>query len=201
MELVAAVLGGFAGASIGLLIALIGQSHEDERLRSAEGWRQRAAKQERLRAEFATILRIVYTIDTMTGIFHWVSPARAAEDPAYAQLLADLDGLYKEARAADVRVRLEGVAVAWEALDTVTRQHQLFRSELGVLFDPDRRTAEDRQAARAALLEAHQTISAIADTLHLTLAAYLEGLTPPGPPPPPAGLQSWLRQAEGFLRR
>jgi hypothetical protein len=201
MELLTAVLGGFVGALIGLLIALLGQSREDARLRRAEEWRQKAAKQERLRVEFATILRIVYAIDAMTGIFHWVVPSRAAEDPAYVTRLADLDALYVEARDADVRVRLEGVAVAAEALHLVAIQHQLFRDSLKVLDEVPRRTAEDTGAGRTDLRKAHEAISKVADTLDAQLAAYLDALTPPGPLPPPSGLRSWLREAEAWLRR
>ncbi len=54
---------------IGLLIALLGQSREDDRLRRAEAWRQQAAKKERLRDEFATALLLVYSISVDTGIF------------------------------------------------------------------------------------------------------------------------------------
>jgi len=201
MELVTAVLGGFVGALIGLLIALLGQSREDDRLRRAEEWRQRAAKQDRLRAEFATILRIVYAIDAMTGIFHWVAPSRAAEDPAYVKQLADLDALYLEARHADVRVRLEGVAAAAQALHEVAFQHQRFRLSLKVLDEVPRRTDEDREAGRADLQEAHEAIAKVADTLDKQLAAFLDALTPPGPPPQPSGLWSWLREAEAWLRR
>lgn len=200
MGLLTAVLGGFVGALIGLLIALVGQSREDERLRRAEVWRQQAAKQDRLRDELATALRLVYTVAADTGIFQWVPPSQASKDPNYAKRRAEIDALHEETRAADIRLRLEGATVAWRAVAEVVKQHQRFRDALLVL-DDSRISLEERGAAKVELPAAHEAISAIAENLHETLAAYLEALTPPGPPPALSGLRSWLREAEDWLRR
>jgi hypothetical protein len=81
----------------------------------------------------------------------------------------------------------------------VVKQHQVFRDALLVL-DDSRISAEERGAARVALPAAHEAISAIAANLHETLAANLEALTLPGPPPPRSGLRSWLREAVTWLR-
>lgn len=95
MDLLAAVIGGFVGALIGLLIALLGQSREDARLRRAEEWRQQVAKQERLRGEFATALRLVYTVSADTGIFRWIPPSQGAQDPAALKWRQELEALYE----------------------------------------------------------------------------------------------------------
>jgi len=200
MELVTAVLGGFVGALIGLLIALLGQSREDDRLRRAEEWRQQAAKQERLRGEFATALLLVYTISVDTGIFRWVPPSQAAKDPAYLVLRRELAAQYEKAKAADIRLRIEGATEAWHAMAEVVKQHNRFRDALSLLDDPQQ-SAEARVAARGELPAAHKAIEAVASDLHEKLAAYLEKVTPPGPPPAPSGLRSWLREAEAWLRR
>ncbi|HUZ87763.1 MAG TPA: hypothetical protein VNF26_12520 [Candidatus Baltobacterales bacterium] len=199
MEILTAVLGGFVGALIGLLIALVGQSREDDRLRRAEAWRQQTAKQVRLRDELATALRLVYAVAADTGIFRWVPPSQASKDPNYAKRRAEIDALYEETRAADIRLRLEGATIAWRPLADVAREHQRFRDALNTLDEPQA-SAESRAAARTDLGEAHKAISGVAETLHETFATYLDALTPPGPPPAPSGLRSWLRQAEEWMR-
>lgn len=192
----AAILGGLVGALIGLLIALIGQSREDERLRRSEAWRQQTAKQERIRAEFATALRLMYQIEAYTQVDHWYAPSVAERDPDYVKRLAEFGPLYQEAHLADIRMRLEGATEAWQALNEVALQHQAFRRAL-------RQLEEDgpKAAALVALKTAHEAILAVSDTIHVKLAAYLDALTPPGPPPPESGLRIWLRQAEAWLRR
>lgn len=197
MGLLAAVLGGFVGALIGLLIALLGQSREDDRLRRAEEWRQQTAKRERLREEFDTALRLVYEVQVATAIFQRLPPPG---DPAYAKRRKELEALYEKAKSADIRLRLEGATVAWRAMGEVAKQHQRYTEALRVMEDP-RHSTESDLAARTDLRESHEGIEAIAVNLHETLAAYLEALTPPGPPPSPSGLRSWLRQAEEWLRR
>jgi gas vesicle protein len=197
MELLAAVLGGFVGALIGLLIALLGQSREDDRLRRAEEWRQQTAKRERLREEFDTALRLVYEVQVSTAIFQRVPPPG---DPAYTKRREELEALYDKAKSADLRLRLEGATVAWRAMAEVAKQHQRYTGALRVMEDP-RHSTESDLAARTDLREGHEAIAAIAETLHETLAGYLEALTPPGPPPAPSGLRSWVRQAEEWLRR
>jgi hypothetical protein len=196
LALATAVLGGLVGALIGLLIALLGQSREDARLRLAEEWRQQAAKQERLRAELETVLQLIYAIDAITTVPHWVTPSLGASDPAYVKLMAGVEALSKEAKAADVRLRLEGATEAWQALDAVAVQHQLFRSAL-VQFDDD----GPRSPILATLAKTHNAIAVVADKIHESFAAYLDALTPPGPLPVPSGLRSWLREAEAWLRR
>ena len=201
MELVTAVLGGFVGALIGLLIALLGQSREDDRLRRAEDWRQQAAKQERLRDEFATALMLVYSISVDTGIFRWIPPSQEAKSPAGVKWRQEIEALYEKAKAADVRLRLEGATEAWQAIAEVVKEHQTFRRGLSLLDDSQPQLAEAKRDAREEMLKAHLAIGAVAGDLHEKLAAYLDKLTPPGPPPPPSGLRSWLRDAEAWVRR
>lgn len=200
MDLLTAVLGGFVGALIGLLIALLGQSREDDRLRRAEEWRQRAAKRERLREEFEAALLLVYSISVDTGIFRWIPPSQEAKTPAGLKWRQEMTALYEKAKAADIRLRLEGATPAWQPMAEVVKQHIRFRDALSLLDDPQQ-SAETRAAAREELLAAHKAIEAVAADLHEKLAVYLESHTPPGPPPPPSGLQSSLRQAEAWLRR
>jgi gas vesicle protein len=126
MALATAILGGFVGALIGLLIALLGQSREDERLRRAEEWRQRTAKQERLRKEFATALELVYEVHVATGLFQWVPPSQAAKDPTYEKRRAKLEELYEEANAADILLRLEGATDAWRASQRLSNSTKCF---------------------------------------------------------------------------
>ena len=191
-----AVLAGFVGALAGLIVALIAQSREDKRLRQSEEWRQRAAKQERLRGEFATALKLVYTIAAHTNIFNWVPLSRASKDPVYVKRLAELDALYEEAKSADLRLRLEGATAAWGAIYEVTRQHQAFRDALE-LRDMPHSAPESYVAATDTMKSSHEAISAVAATLHETLAAELDQLTPPGPP---LGLRSWLASAWRWVR-
>ena len=200
MELVTAVLGGFVGALIGLLIALVGQSREDDRLRRAEDWRQQAAKKERLRAEFEAALLLVYSISVDTGIFRWIPPSQEAKTPAGLKWRQEMAALYEKAKAADIRLRLEEATAAWQPMAEVVKQHNRFRDALWLLDDPQQ-SADTKAAAREELGAAHTAIEAVAGDVHEKLAAYLEQLTPPGPPPPPSGLRSWLREAEAWLRR
>jgi hypothetical protein len=200
MGLATAVLGGFVGALIGLLIALVGQSREDERLRRTEEWRQMAAKQDRLRAEFVTALRLTYEVTAATGLLKWEPPSEAAKDPMYAKQTEALGALYAKTKEADIRLRLEGATQAWGAVAEVSHQHYLFRSALEVLAEQPERSAADRQDAREQIMKSAQSIAKIAETLHETLANALDSLTPPGPPPSASGLRSWLRAAGRWLR-
>lgn len=102
-------------------------------------------------------------------------------------------------RAADIRLRLEGATEAWQPVAEVVKQHQTFRDALSLLDDPAQ-TADTWAAAREELQAAHKAIQAVAGDLHETLAAYLDKLTPPGPPPP-SRLRAWLREAWAWVRR
>lgn len=190
-----AFVAGLVGALIGLAIALIAQSRQDDRLRQSEEWRQLAAKQERLRKEFATTLRLVYTIDADTGMYQ---SGPQSKDPNYAKRRAEIGALYEEARLADIRLRLEGATDVWRAVHEVVGQHQRFREALKVLDDSES-SDEAKVAAKADLQSAHEAVSAIAETLHETLAEELDRLTPPGQPPE-GGLRSWLEGVWVWVR-
>jgi len=190
-------LAGLVGALAGLVIALLAQSREDTRARQAEGWRQASAKVERLRKEFATALDLAYMIETDTGMFEWVSPSSPkAKEPRYVKRRAEIDRLYEEARAADIRLRLEGATEASQALNDVARHHLTFRNGLQTLDEAN--TSPDlRASTRHDMIEAHKAIQEITKDLGSRFAAELETLTPPGPE---TGLRTWLRRVWTWAR-
>jgi gas vesicle protein len=183
-----AVLAGLVGALAGLIVALIAQSREDKRLRQAEEWRQRTAKQERLRKEFETALQLVYAIEVNTSMWQPM--------PTPAKRLKELDRLYEEAKLADTRLKLEGATQAWSSMQEVARHHQIYSDALRQRETPHL-TPESYVAATDTLKSSHEAISAVAASLHVTLAAELDKLTPPGPP---QGLRSWLASGWRWLR-
>jgi len=159
-----------------------------------------SAKQERLRTEFATALRLAYEVTTATGLLKWKPPSQAAKDPMYSKQTAKLGSLYESMKEADIRLRLEGATEAWSTVADISHEHYLFRSALEVL-DEQGRSADDRQQAREQIMKSALAIAKIAETFHESLAKSLDSLTPPGPAPAPSGLRSWLRGAYGWVRR
>ena len=74
-------------------------------------------------------------------------PSQQSKDPAALKGRDELVRLYDEARATDIRLRLEGATEAWHAIAEVVRQHNRFRDALSLLDDPQQ-SAETRAGAQ-----------------------------------------------------